>query len=221
MPRLHAPAHPGRVIALLGAESTGKTTLAQDLRTALAGDAPRIAVVDEYLREFCDAQRRTPRPDEQAAIAGEQTRRIAHAAAEHDIVIADTTALTIAVYSEYLFSDGALVKPAQRAQSGYALTLLTALDIPWQADAHQRDGPHVREPVDRLLRAALAGAELPFSVVCGTGPLRLANALAAVRSALRMGRASADANAQSAQRWQWVCERCGDAQCERHALPRV
>ncbi len=107
------------------------------------------------------------------------------------------------------------------------MTLLTALDIPWQADAHQRDGAHVREPVDRLLRTALAGASLPFSVVCGTGPLRLANALAAVRAALRMERVSGnndadtDADTESAPRWQWVCERCGDAQCERHALPRV
>ena len=213
------PAPRGQVIALLGAESTGKTTLAHDLRDALAGDGQRVAVVDEYLREFCDAQGRTPSPHEQRAIADEQLRRIAHAAAQHDIVIADTTALTIAVYSDFLFSDRALLAPALQAQSGYALTLLTALDIPWQADAHQRDGAHVREPVDRLLRAALTGADLPFSVVCGTGPLRLSNALAAVRTALRMERASADVEALP--RWQWVCERCGDAQCERHLLPGV
>jgi nicotinamide riboside kinase len=229
MPRFAPPAPPGHVIALLGAESTGKTTLAHQLHEALAGEGRRTAVVHEYLREFCDARGRTPRPDEQRAIADEQTHRIAQAAAEHEVVIADTTALTIAVYSEYLFDDRALIEPAQQAQSGCALTLLTALDIPWQPDAHQRDGPHVREPVDRLLRAALAGADLPYSVVCGTGALRLANALAAVRAVLRRdgGRAGAGAGVgaagdpESASRWRWVCERCGDAQCERHVLPKA
>ena len=219
MPRLVLPAGPGHVIALLGAESTGKTTLAQELRDALGNEGHHVAMVSEHLREFCDMHGRTPRPDEQRLIADEQMRRITHSAAAHDIVIADTTALTIAVYSDFLFSDRALLAPALQAQSGYALTLLTALDIPWQADAHQRDGAHVREPIDRLLRAALTGADLPFSVVCGTGPLRLSNALAAVRTALRMERASADVEALP--RWQWVCERCGDAQCERHLLPGV
>ena len=57
------------VIALLGAESTGKTVLAAALATALTSPARRIAVVPEYLREFCDRHGRTPRRDEQAHIA--------------------------------------------------------------------------------------------------------------------------------------------------------
>ena len=64
------------VIALLGAESTGKTTLAQALGHALAEAGRSVAVVPEYLREFCDRHARTPRADEQALIAAEQTRRI-------------------------------------------------------------------------------------------------------------------------------------------------
>ena len=64
------------VIALLGAESTGKTTLAHALAGALAArpslpraPAKRIAVVAEYLREFCDRHGRTPRREEQVHIA--------------------------------------------------------------------------------------------------------------------------------------------------------
>src|SRR6516225_9891759 len=91
---------PGFVIALLGAESTGKTTLAAELATALQAPGRRVGIVAEYLREFCERHGRTPRRDEQHGIAQEQTRRIDQAAAEHDIVIADTTALMIAVYSE-------------------------------------------------------------------------------------------------------------------------
>jgi len=202
------------VVALLGAESTGKTTLAQDIGQALAARGERVAVVGEYLREFCDREGRTPRIDEQRGIAAEQTRRIAAAAAGHDVVIADTSALMIAVYSDHVFGDLGLYDEALAAHARCQLTLLTALDLPWQADGHQRDGPHVREPVDAKVRAALARAALDCSVVFGQGPARLANALAAVERARR-----APEDLPEARRWRWVCERCGDAECERHWLP--
>lgn len=205
------------VVALLGAESTGKTTLANELGAALAARGERVAVVGEYLREFCDREGRTPLMAEQRAIAAEQTRRIAQAAAQHDLVIADTTALMIAVYSDHVFDDLALYDEALAAHARADLTLLTALDLPWQADGLQRDGPHVREPVDAKVRAALARAALGCAVVFGEGETRLANALAAIARA----RVPDDLLAGRTGRWHWVCERCGDADCERHRLPSL
>ncbi len=205
------------VVALLGAESTGKTTLANELGAALAARGERVAVVGEYLREFCDREGRTPLMAEQRAIAAEQTRRIAQAAAQHDIVIADTTALMIAVYSDHVFDDLALYDEALAAHARADLTLLTALDLPWRADGLQRDGPHVREPVDAKVRAALARAALGCAVVFGEGETRLANALAAIARA----RVPDDLRAGRTGRWHWVCERCGDADCERHRLPSL
>ena len=206
------------VIALLGAESTGKTALASALATALAArrgaPARRVAVVAEYLREFCDTHGRTPRRKEQTGIAAEQTRRIEAAAQHHEIVIADTTAVMIAVYSEHVFGDASLYASALAAHARYDLTLLTALDLPWQADGLQRDGPHVREPVDAAVRGALQRANLAFSVVSGSGGARLEAALACVQRAL----APPPADTDSTKRWQWHCERCGDTACERHAL---
>lgn len=204
----------GFVVALLGAESTGKTTLAQELGDALGARGERVAVVGEYLREFCDREARTPRIDEQRGIAAEQTRRIEAAADTHDIVIADTTALMIAVYSDHVFGDLGLYDEALAAHARCRLTLLTALDLPWQADGHQRDGPHVREPVDAKVRAALESASLDCSVVFGRGPARLSNALSAILRARTPPEALPEG-----KRWRWVCERCGDAECERHWLP--
>jgi len=207
----------GFVVAIVGAESTGKTTLAAALRDELAADGRRVAVVGEYLREFCDRLQRTPAQHEQQHIAFEQARRVAAAAATHDIVIADTTALMIAVYSEQVFGDRSLYADAQQAQRLCDLTLLTALDLPWEADGHQRDGPHVREPVDSLLRAALQRAGVGYAVVAGSGAKRLQAALQAVRHALAAP--SAEHEAAANPRWHWVCERCGDVDCERHLLP--
>jgi nicotinamide riboside kinase len=206
---------PGFVIALLGAESTGKTTLAAELATALQAPGRRVGIVAEYLREFCERHGRTPRRDEQHGIAQEQTRRIDQAAAEHDIVIADTTALMIAVYSEQVFDDTGLYAEALTAHARCDLTLLTALDLPWLADGWIRDGAHVREPVDAKVRAALDAARVAYSIVAGQGAMRRDAALACIARALAPPR---DAASPDAPRWQWHCERCGDIACERHAL---
>ena len=207
------------VIGLLGAESTGKSDLAGALAVALNAEGRNAVVVREYLREFCDAQGRTPLQTEQAHIAQVQTQRIHLAAQEFSIVVADTTALMIAVYSDIVFADKSLYGSAQQAHAACDITLLTALDLPWQADGLQRDGPHVREPVDALLRAALSGAAVDYSVVFGTGPARLESALKVVRRALDFS-AAADEEGGSNAKWHWRCERCGDSSCERLMLPR-
>ena len=168
------------VVALLGAESTGKTTLAGEIGAALTGRGLRVAVVGEALREFCIEHARTPRRDEQATIADEQARRIDVAATDAEIVVADTTALMIAVYSDFVFGDPSLYALAEARQGRCDLTLVTALDLPWLPDGLQRDGAHVREPVDALLRASLARAGVGFDLILGSGPARLQAALAAI-----------------------------------------
>ena len=173
------------VVALLGAESTGKTTLARDLCSELASRGDDVVVVGEYLREFCDAEGRTPRREEQRAIAAEQSRRIEVAATQARVVVADTSAVMVAVYSEIVFVDTSLHAEAAAAHRRYDLTLLTALDLPWLADGLQRDGPHVREPVDTKVRALLRDAGIDFSRVGGIGAARLQEALRLVDQARR------------------------------------
>lgn len=170
------------VVAVLGAESTGKTTLVASLADALRAAGHDAVAVAETLREFCDREARTPRIDEQAALAAEHSRRIEAAAERHALVLADTTALQTAVYSEQVFGDRSLYEVTlawHRAR--VQLTLLTALDLPWQADGLQRDGAHVREPVDALLRAALTRGGIGFTIVAGVGAARHEAALAALR----------------------------------------
>jgi nicotinamide riboside kinase len=176
----------GFVIALLGAESTGKTTLAAEIGAALAAHDLRVAVVGEALREFCDANARTPRRDEQAAIAAAQSARIDAAAARHEIVIADTSAVMIAVYSDFVFADASLYPSALAAQRHCDLTLVTELDLPWLPDGLQRDGAHVRAPVDALLRSALARAGIAFTTIAGVGSERVEAALRAIDAALAL-----------------------------------
>ncbi len=177
----------GLLVSLVGAECTGKTTLARDLARLLQErDRLRCAWVSESLRLWCDRQGRTPHAQEQAAIAQEQARRIAEAAQGCDVVVADTTPLMTAVYSRILFGDPTLMPQALADQRLFAATLVTANDLPWEADGLQRDGPHLREPVRRLLLDSLAAAGIAHDEVAGLGPKRLELALAHVRNRLQL-----------------------------------
>jgi nicotinamide riboside kinase len=222
-------------IAIVGAESTGKTTLAAALVPRLAAQTGlRVTWVPELLREWCDQAGRTPKVHEQPAILRAHHRRIEQAAGAHHIVICDTTALMTALYSRLLFDDRSLEARAAALHRGMALTLLMALDLPWVADGHQRDGPHVREPVDTLLRETLMAHRLPWAVVGGTGPARVENALDAIAPLVRgialrrrdsggggggggfFSRLAARNGDAAAGHWR--CENCDDPACEVQCL---
>lgn len=218
---------PALLIGIVGAESTGKSALAQDLTLHLSADTGlRCAAVPEFLRRWCEQAGRTPRADEQAAIAAEQARRIEAAGAEHDIVLCDTTPLMTAIYSKLLFQDDGLLAPALAFQRRCRLTLLTALDLPWVADGLQRDGPQVQAPVDAALRAALLGGGLGWSVVAGHGPARLEAALNAITPLLLAGQPSPgqglftrlQARQDALPSQAWFCRDCDVPECEHASL---
>jgi len=206
------------VIAIVGAESTGKTTLAQALCNALRErGGRRVAWVPEVLRGWCERCGRTPHAHEQASILRMQHEQIAAAIASYDTVVCDTTALMTAVYSRLVFGDASLEDRAGELHRRHVrLTLLTALDLPWVADGIQRSGPQVQQAVDRELRALMRRQRIGFSVVSGHGDKRLGQAMAAVATdaaaAARAGglftRLAGHEPGPAEQRW--LCECCPD-----------
>jgi nicotinamide riboside kinase len=169
-----------RRVALLGAESTGKSSLAEELAARLGG-----IVVAEYLREFCDRAGRVPRMEEQAGIAAEQDRRerfAVDAAAERGVgwVVCDTTSLMVALYSVDCFEDHSLLPGAIERQRGYAATLVCLPDIDWVADGFMRMDPNTRDRVHRHLVGLLDAHRIPWRPVSGTGEARIRSALDAL-----------------------------------------
>ena len=95
------------LICIIGAESTGKTTLARALANQF--DCPWVP---EYLREFCDAQRRTPTRDEQALILETQhgavcTAQLGAARPTETVIIdgLDPNWVTVMRYSDYAWRE--------------------------------------------------------------------------------------------------------------------
>ena len=203
-------------IAILGAESTGKSWLAQALSSVIQMRGHAVCTVDEVLRNWCEREGRTPQPHEQMGIAIAQARAVSQAPAGW--VIADTTPIMTAVYSHMLFEDDSLYPMALEHQALYDNTLVTGLDLPWVADGLQRDGPHVRGPVDTLVRQALERAGIAYRVVYGQGHERLNNAL------LALGLPGEDDTARTTRenaqfainegRTVWQCNECSDPGCE-------
>lgn len=164
------------IVALLGAECTGKSTLAEALAAHFGA-----GLVTEFLREWCDTHGRTPLQHEQAAIAAEQAARIEAAARRHALVFADTTPLITALCSEHYFNDDSLTAEALDFQRRCDLTLLCAPDLPWEADGFLRDGPAVRERFDARLRAALTAGRIAWVDIAGPHDQRRSAAVRALQ----------------------------------------
>jgi nicotinamide riboside kinase len=218
-------------IALLGAESTGKTQLAHELAAHVKSQGQTAIAIDEYLREWCEQHARTPRQGEQQHIAQTQQERIEAAANKASWVFADTTPLMTAIYSEFIFQDASLTKAALTYQTSFDLTLITGLDMPWQADGIQRDGEHVRAPIDALLRHHLQSAGIAFEVIYGSGEQRTSKALQAIaRSSSQPDTIKSVAapaintpatESNDLKKWQWRCEKCSDPEREHQMFRRL
>jgi NadR type nicotinamide-nucleotide adenylyltransferase len=158
-------------IAILGAESTGKSTLAP----ALAARHGTLWV-PEYLREFVDTQRRVPREEDQLEIARTQRARedaMAASAQARRWLFCDTTPLMTAVYSRIYWGRVPPELLALEAAHDYAVTLVAGLDLPWVPDGLQRESEEVRRQVHDCLLAVLRERGIPFTLLEGDLPQRL------------------------------------------------
>ena len=172
-----------RLICLIGAECTGKTTLAQALATQMGA-----LWVPEYLRSFTEQHARTPQRGEQAHILQEQVRLEAAALVtarqqEKSLVFCDTAPLLTAIYSDCVFADHSLYAVGSALHARYALTLLLEPDMPWVPDGLQRDGAAMRTRVHERISSELAALAAPYVWIAGSASQRLASATAAVLSA--------------------------------------
>lgn len=140
-------------VAVIGAESTGKTTLCQLLAAGLDG-----LHFEEPLRQWVARKGRPPRQDEQLEIVEAQQQQellgMQQAIAfEKRWLFCDSAPFVTAAYSRYYFNDASLDNLASsHHQANYAATLFCLPQgLDWVAEPGQRDSPKAREVVHQIL----------------------------------------------------------------------
>lgn len=151
-------------VAILGAESSGKSTLAQAL-----AEHYQTLWVPEYLREFVEVSGRVPREEDQFDIARTQrANEDAAAATATDFLFCDTTPMMTAIYSRWYWGRVDAGLAALDAMHPYQMTVVTAPDGPWTPDGLQRESPEVRQRVHEQLLAVLDERQIAYTLIAGS-----------------------------------------------------
>lgn len=166
-----------RKVAIVGAESTGKTTLAQRLAAHY-----HTSWNPEFVRDFAMLKKQTNTPELTAndldtifwgqwATEEQSLRR-----ARYPFVFLDTNLLMSLVYAAHYQG---VQKPHWEtafAARSYVY-LLAEADFAWQPDP-LREGPQVRNNLQQQIRHELQRRSLHFYTLCGTPQERVARAVA-------------------------------------------
>lgn len=165
-------------VAILGAESTGKTTLCRDLATYFDS-----TWVPEYMRTYLqkkwDNKQETCTWNDLLPIAEGQIKlenKLAQQVAQNlqpsqnfeaqKYLFCDTSLFELMVYSNWYYGDCPTALMQAALAHHYDLVLLTEVDIPWIAD-DLRDSPHEREEISAYFESQLNSYNKIFRRVGG------------------------------------------------------
>ncbi len=167
-------------VCVLGAESSGTTTLA----AALARHY-HTAWVPEYGRAYWEARLRRPdagpwRSEEFVHIAREQSRREDEAArGANRVLILDTDAFATTIWHQRYVGTRSAAVAAVATTHRPDLYVLTGVDIPFVQDG-TRDGEHLRAWMHARFLQELPARGCPYVVVTGPHEARLRAAVTAI-----------------------------------------
>lgn len=166
-------------IAVVGPESTGKSTLSGQLAAHY-----RTVWVPEYARVYIDRLNRPYAYDDVLAIAEGQLRsEDTLAASANRLLICDTNLIVIQIWLEHKYgrcpewiSDTIRTRP-------YAIHFLTDIDMPWTDDP-LREHPHLREYLFQRYTETLDSYGIAYHVLSGNQEQRKIKAIGIIDSLL-------------------------------------
>lgn len=169
-------------VALVGAESSGKTTLAEQLAAALG-----TYMVPEYWRFYWDAKKNAGDQPiwttaEFVHVATEQCRfEDLFAARATKVLICDTDAFQVGVWHRRYLGAYAPAIDRLAAARTYDLTLFCDADIAFTQDG-TRDGEAIRPEMSRWIRTRLDESGRSYEILQGDQQARFEKALALARA---------------------------------------
>lgn len=166
-------------VVLIGSESTGKTTLAQQLATHFG-----VECVPEFVREYAAAKGAPLEfsdtgPIARGQMALEDAARERSLQRDSPLLVVDTDLLSTVIYSLHYYGQCPdwIIEAARHRQPD--LYLLTDIDIPWIADP-VRDRGDRRPEMHALFTDFVQRSGVPFTLVSGAGAERFRAARDAV-----------------------------------------
>lgn len=167
-------------IAIVGPESTGKSTITQQLAKHY-----NTLWVPEYARYYCAALTEPCNlQDEINMFHGQLALEDSILAiSEKPLVFCDTTFITVKIWSDEVFGETPSIVLEALPVYHYDYYLLMDIDLPWQEDP-LREFPHKREHFMSVWHEELKRLNASYVVVRGTEQ-RLNNAIDAVNQFLK------------------------------------
>ena len=165
-----------RKIVITGPESTGKTTLCQQL-----ADHYKTVWVKEYAREYLNKKGSDYTLDDMLIIAKGQLQQedsvseTLHASA---LLFIDTDLYVMKVWSEFVFNTCPDYILDNIVLRHYDLYLLMDTDLLWESDPlREQPDPSIRQKLFQQYNDTLALQKVPWKVISGTGEIRLQTAI--------------------------------------------
>lgn len=174
---------PVKKIAVVGPESTGKSTISR-----LLASHYNTVWVPEYARGYCE---RLTAPctweDEINMFRGQLALEKSLIPEAKGVLICDTTFLTVKIWSDHIFGRSPQEVLDRLPVHPYDFYLLMDIDLPWEEDP-LRDFPDKREYFMDVWHAELKALKADYRVISGSGDERLGSAIAAIDEYLGGGR---------------------------------
>lgn len=162
-------------IAVVGPESTGKSTISEQLATHY-----QTVWVPEFARGYCEKLTELCTwQDEINMFNGQVALEEELLPKATKILICDTTFITVKIWSDYTFGRSPQEVLDELPRRTYDFYLLMDIDLPWQEDP-LRDFPHLREHFMQVWHKELQALNANYSTISGTSSLRLKNSIAAI-----------------------------------------
>ena len=168
-------------IAIVGPESTGKSTMSQQLAKFY-----KVPWVPEYARYYCAALTTDcTLQDEINMFHGQLALEEAVlATAQTDFIICDTTFVTVKIWSDEMLGETPQIVLDALKNKPYDFYLLLDIDLPWQDDP-LRDFPHKRQHFMQVWHQELKSLNANYQVISGI-ETRLQNAIIAINKFLNL-----------------------------------
>lgn len=159
-------------IAITGPESSGKSTLTEDLNKKLKGTR-----FPEFARTYLEELNRAYTKNDLDLICDGHLAQFIQC--EDELQFVDTDFIVLKVWSQVKYHSSSSKITAAVEANYFDLHLLCTPDIPWEYDP-QREHPNEREELFEQYKKELTAAGKHFVIISGTKEERIEKSLAAI-----------------------------------------